>query len=122
MCYPISKYVYLMYRVSGVLISTVLLRNIRAFLDRPDVRETIGVDDHIKSRNFSSCNWEIGLRFNEGIDRWFPAQYQISALLERGIRTLIYVGANDWGCNWVRITDSLANVTHAFYFRLAMNK
>lgn len=32
----------------------------------------------------------------------FPAQLQIAALLERGVRALIYVGANDWICNWVR--------------------
>ena len=35
------------------------------------------------------------------MDRAFPAQLYIAALLERGVRVLIYVGANDWICNWV---------------------
>ena len=35
-------------------------------------------------------------------DSVFPAQHYISALLDRGVRVLIYVGVNDWGCNWVR--------------------
>ena len=30
----------------------------------------------------------------------------LRALLERGIRTLIYVGATDYICNWVRIPPS----------------
>ena len=28
---------------------------------------------------------------------------QRMALLERGIRVLVYVGANDWVCNWVSV-------------------
>ena len=32
----------------------------------------------------------------------FPTQHYIAALLERGVRVLIYAGANDWVCNWVR--------------------
>ena len=71
-----------------------------AFLDRPDVRTTLGVD--ASRGNFSMCNLEVNARFEATLDHVFPTQHYISALLERGVRVLIYVGANDWSCNWVR--------------------
>lgn len=77
------------------------LRKIASFLDRPDIRKTIGVDPSL-SGNFSGCNNDVNSRFNNALDGVFPADFYISALLERGIKTLIYVGANDWICNWVR--------------------
>lgn len=76
-------------------------RKIASFLDRPDVREAIGVDPSL-SGNFSACSETVGDRFGKNLDDVFPAQYYISALLERGVKTLVYVGANDWSCNWVR--------------------
>ena len=70
-------------------------------LDRPDIRKTIGVDRKVAA-NFSRCNDDIITRFNQTLDWVFPADYYISALLERDIRVLLYVGVNDWICNWVR--------------------
>lgn len=35
------------------------------------------------------------------MDRYRPTYLYISALLERGVKALIYVGANDWICNHV---------------------
>ena len=35
------------------------------------------------------------------MDLVFPAQYYTAALLERGVKTLIYAGENDWICNQV---------------------
>lgn len=52
--------------------------------------------------NFTMNNDEVALAFWERRDAMFPTQYYIGALLERGIRVLVYVGANDWLCNWVR--------------------
>ena len=80
-------------------------RNISAYLDRPDVRTTIGVDPSLG--DFSPCNEDVGIAFAQSQDSMFPAQLYIAALLERGVRALIYVGANDWGCNWVRILLSV---------------
>ena len=54
--------------------------------------------------NFTDCNMEVNKAFRDSGDRMVPAQFYIAALLERGVRALIYVGANDWICNWVRIT------------------
>ncbi len=47
---------------------------------------------------------DVGDAFDATMDQAYPAQYYISALLERGIKVLIYVGANDWICNWVCIS------------------
>ncbi|OCH92451.1 serine carboxypeptidase [Obba rivulosa] len=80
LCYPVTKH-------------------IQAFLNRPDVQHTLGVDDPVK--NYSLTSEQVGLAFQLRQDDMFPTQYYISGLLERGIRALIYVGANDWICNWV---------------------
>lgn len=81
LCYPVTK-----------AIST--------FLDRADIRSLIGVDAAVTG-NFSSCSNSVGRDFNVNGDPMFPTQLYLAALLERGVRTLIYVGANDWICNWV---------------------
>lgn len=88
----------------------MLHRVISQYLDRPDVRSTIGVDPSITS-NFSSCNYEVNAAFHAADDSMFPTQYYIAALLERGIRALIYVGANDWICNWVRVISAWFPIT-----------
>lgn len=80
--------------------------DIDKFLIQPNVRDLIGVDPSLPT-NFTGCNMEVLNWFGKNHDRFFPAQYYIAALLERGIRALIYVGANDWVCNWVRCPPSL---------------
>lgn len=35
------------------------------------------------------------------MDPLHPTDIHIAALLERGVRVLIYVGTYDWICNWV---------------------
>ncbi|KAE9394303.1 serine carboxypeptidase [Gymnopus androsaceus JB14] len=52
--------------------------SISNFLSRPDVRAQLGVDDTLHT-----------------------SKYHVSALLDRGVRVLIYVGSYDWICNWV---------------------
>ncbi|EMD33575.1 hypothetical protein CERSUDRAFT_159731 [Gelatoporia subvermispora B] len=74
-------------------------KDVEAFLNRPDVQHTIGADDAVK--NYSMRSDRIGIDFFLSQDKMFPTQYYIAALLERGIRALLYVGANDWTCNWV---------------------
>ena len=97
-------------------------RNINYYLDRPDIRSTIGVDPSLTA-NFSTCNNDVGMAFGRAQDFAFPAQLYIAALLERGVRALIYVGANDWICNWVRapfcalvlrLTGALSSLTDEF--------
>ncbi|KAI0086932.1 serine carboxypeptidase [Irpex rosettiformis] len=88
-----------------------ITNTIASFLDKPDIRRTLGVDsDHFTGRNFSKCSDEVGARFRANLDSVFPSPYYIAALLERGIRTLIYVGANDWICNWIGNQNMLLNL------------
>ena len=103
MCYPITKYEFIPF-IELKNRQLQLRRHIAAFLDREDIRKTLGVDPAVKV-NFSSCNMEVGNRFHDTLDEMFPVEYYVAALLERGIRVLIYVGENDWGCNWVRCTS-----------------
>ncbi|KAJ7496982.1 Alpha/Beta hydrolase protein [Mycena latifolia] len=81
LCYPVTSY-------------------IRSYLDRPKVRTMLGVDPSLTS-NFSSCSSKVGYAFSYQLDEYRNTQYYVAALLERGVRVLIYVGTYDWICNWV---------------------
>jgi len=80
LCYPITK-------------------TISAYLDKPDVRKTLGVDPSIG--NFTSCSYAVSGAFGAKLDGLQPTQDWVASLLERGVRALIYVGTYDWICNWV---------------------
>ncbi|KAJ7323615.1 serine carboxypeptidase [Mycena albidolilacea] len=81
LCYPVTAY-------------------IRAYLSRPSVRKTLGVDDAVPT-NFSSCAPAVGSAFRAQMDSYRLTQDYVGGLLERGVRVLIYVGTYDWICNWV---------------------
>ncbi|KAJ7630217.1 serine carboxypeptidase [Roridomyces roridus] len=75
--------------------------HIRDYLSRPSVREALGVDPSVHA-NFTSCDATVGTAFREHMDIFQHAtQDYLGALLERGVRVLIYVGTYDWSCNWV---------------------
>jgi carboxypeptidase C (cathepsin A) len=75
-------------------------KHIRNYLDRPAVRSLLGVDPSIPA-NFSACSPEVGFSFAKEQDILHPSTEYVAALLERGIRVLIYVGSYDWICNHV---------------------
>jgi len=77
-----------------------IINTIAKYLDQPSLRDQIGVDPSITS-NFSSCDDNVGSLFVESLDLYHRTHLHIAALLERGIRVLIYVGTYDWICNWV---------------------
>ncbi|KAI0058953.1 serine carboxypeptidase [Artomyces pyxidatus] len=81
LCYPVTK-------------------TIGEFLDRPDVRETLGVDAHV-SKKFASCSDKVGQAFSLADDPLHDSIDYVAGLLERGVDVLIYVGTYDWICNWV---------------------
>lgn len=60
----------------------------------------LGVDSSITS-NFSFCSNEVGRLFYSNLDEFRPTYHYVAALLERGVRALIYVGKHDWICNHV---------------------
>jgi len=64
------------------------------------VREKLGVDTAIIG-NFSSCSDAVGQAFASAEDSYHATYDHVAALLERGVRALIYVGTYDWICNWI---------------------
>ncbi|KAH9921491.1 peptidase S10 serine carboxypeptidase, partial [Epithele typhae] len=68
------------------------------YLNQPSVRSLLGVES---PGNFTSCNGELGSAFSGRLDRTTMSQNYIAALLDRGVRVLIYSGTYDWQCNWV---------------------
>ncbi|KAI0773779.1 peptidase S10 serine carboxypeptidase [Fomes fomentarius] len=71
---------------------------IKSYLDDPSTRKLLGVET---PSNFSSCDSDVGRRFNARLDKYaVPSQFYIASLLERGVRTLLYSGTYDWQCNW----------------------
>ncbi|KIM81856.1 hypothetical protein PILCRDRAFT_821215 [Piloderma croceum F 1598] len=81
LCYPVTKF-------------------ISEYLSRPQVRTMLGVDPSVPG-NFSSCSSSVSRAFSLTHDEYHPTNNYIAALLERDVRVLIYVGKNDWICNWV---------------------
>jgi len=77
-----------------------VIEHISSYLDRPSVRSQLGVDPYLTS-NFSSCSWDVSEAFAQNLDEFRPTQYYIAALLDRGVKALIYVGKYDWICNFV---------------------
>lgn len=61
-------------------------------------RKALGVSPNI---TFSPVSWEVNSAFAASGDDLQPASYHIEALLNRGIRVLLYVGKQDFSCNWV---------------------
>ncbi|KAI3611465.1 carboxypeptidase y precursor [Moniliophthora roreri] len=83
LCYPVMNY-------------------INKYLSDPKVRETLGVDHNsLIPANFTVCNFDVGMAFEKTLDMLHESTAYIGALLERGVRVLIYVGTYDWICNWV---------------------
>lgn len=64
------------------------------------MRKKIGIDPSFAG-NFSLVNMEVNAAFQYGLDDIRPTQNYVAALLERGVKALIYVGKNDFGCNHV---------------------
>ncbi|KAE9404338.1 serine carboxypeptidase [Gymnopus androsaceus JB14] len=78
--------------------------SIADFLSQSDVRAQLGVDSAVPV-DFSSCNDDVSTAFGitQDLLRASTSKFYVSALLERGVRVLLYVGSYDWSCNWVGI-------------------
>ena len=100
-CYPAAKYAHPLDLHCSALVHPSSNRDIAAFLNDPSTQAALGVDP--RHGNWSTINFDLNQRFASGGDYWsFRAEHYLAALLERGVRVLVYVGANDWICNWVR--------------------
>ncbi|RDB27312.1 Carboxypeptidase Y [Hypsizygus marmoreus] len=82
LCYPVTKY-------------------ISNYLDSPSTQTKLGVDPSLRHSNYTLCSAKVSSAFSATLDVLQPSHLHVAALLERGIRVLIYVGTYDWICNWV---------------------
>ncbi|KAJ7850096.1 serine carboxypeptidase [Mycena leptocephala] len=67
------------------------------YLNRKDVQALLGTE----VSKYDSCSNTVGRHFGITQDMIKGAKDYVSALLERDIRVLIYVGTYDWVCNWI---------------------
>ncbi|KAF5376948.1 hypothetical protein D9615_007272 [Tricholomella constricta] len=75
--------------------------HITAYLNSTATRALLGVDPSVRSP-YTLCSQPVALAFDATHDRERPGTpFHVAALLERGVRVLIYVGTYDWICNWV---------------------
>lgn len=74
-------------------------KHISTYLNDPQVQSRLGVAP--QARNYTMVSLEINTAFTQTLDMYQQNSHYVAALLERGIRVLIYVGANDWICNWI---------------------
>lgn len=87
-------------KLAPVPITHRVLRTIAKYLSQPSVRTQLGVDTG-PPVNFTSCNDAVGELFVRNMDESRRTNFHIAALLDRGVRVLIYVGTYDWICNWI---------------------
>ncbi|TCD70779.1 hypothetical protein EIP91_001810 [Steccherinum ochraceum] len=76
-----------------------IFKQIGTYLNTTEMRTTIGADSAVES--FEWASWEVNTAFAASMDIAFPSQHYITALLERGVRVLVYVGDTDFMCNWI---------------------
>jgi len=77
----------------------VLTRHISSYLNRPSVRDALGVDPSIG--NYTMSSDDVNRAFTSSLDHYHTTYHHVAALLERDVRVLIYVGANDYACNYI---------------------
>jgi len=100
LCYPITKYFMMKLKSTKNLFHILYYRIIAGFLNKPDTRELLGVDESVT--NYTGCSPQVMTAFVSHQDRFSQmAQFYVAEVLERGIDVLIYVGTYDMICNWV---------------------
>lgn len=72
-------------------------RDIQNYLNLPEIRTAIGIDP--ATPKFDIISMKVNTDFAEHLDGLHPTYDYVAALLDRGVRVLIYVGRNDWICN-----------------------
>lgn len=68
---------------------------IDAFMNRDDVQKALGANPQV----WKSCNMGVNLMF--AVDWFKNFNYTVPALLQKGVRVLIYAGDMDFICNWI---------------------
>ena len=63
--------------------------DISTYLNSATVRERLGIPEDVKK--FDSCSNKVGSAFNKAGDGNYPTIGEVSALLDSGLRILMYV-------------------------------
>ncbi|PPQ84830.1 hypothetical protein CVT25_015124 [Psilocybe cyanescens] len=71
--------------------------DIETYLNLPEVREVLGTDPEPATFKYRSDT--IGINFHRTLDQFHTSYHHVAALLDRGVRALIYNGDVDWICN-----------------------
>lgn len=80
---------------------TTHLSDIKHFMNLESTRSILGIPSTFPFPQWSPVNFSANAAFTESGDQFETSEHHLSALLQRGIRTLIYVGQTDFGCNWL---------------------
>jgi len=70
------------------------------WLSLNSTRELLGVDPAVPA-GLAACNDTVYNAFVATLDEYHETYTQVSQLLERGVRVLVYAGTYDWICNWI---------------------
>ncbi|KAJ7487366.1 Alpha/Beta hydrolase protein [Mycena galericulata] len=73
------------------------IEEIVKYLNQKDVQAILGVN----ISKYDTCSKDVGRDFDLKLDMLKGAKDYVGALLERGVRVLVYAGTHDWVCNWV---------------------
>ncbi|ORY99016.1 Alpha/Beta hydrolase protein [Syncephalastrum racemosum] len=68
------------------------------YANRPEVRWELGVDN--EAGDYEMCNNQVGYYFTLTGDGPHDFVPQVQETLAAGVRVLLYVGDQDWICNW----------------------
>lgn len=82
LCYPVTKH-------------------IENYLNSSATRELLHIPSQLSSRRYTSCSDRVGNAFARTQDGLHSTYLYVGALLEHGVKVLIYAGTYDWICNWV---------------------
>lgn len=76
-------------------------RLITEYLNLPSTRRLLSIDSSFDSLNWTIASWDVNMAFDVSGDVLQSSDKYIEALLERGVKVLIYAGTYDMACNWV---------------------
>mmetsp|Transcript_8398 Transcript_8398/g.16277 ORF Transcript_8398/g.16277 Transcript_8398/m.16277 type:complete len:439 (-) Transcript_8398:353-1669(-) len=70
--------------------------DVTTYLNQPDVKQALGV-----KKKWSSCNRLVDMEFVYGGDWMLSFASDVAKVLDSGRRALVYVGEEDFICNWM---------------------
>lgn len=100
LCYPLTRYDLTILNTHSYSSEIGFVRHITDYLSRSKIQSKLGVDPKAQG-NFTLTAMDVGTTFIRNLDHVRQTYHYVAALLERGVKILIYVGKNDWICNHI---------------------